>query len=112
MWKLFISVLAMSDTGSLATTAIVTDYPSQQSCSIAQREMTGPPVTRELNGHNLTIQTFTVCKPVADGAPQVAEGYGPGYDPRVRSSRPGYVPLPPPIQGIINGVLQGFNGRY
>ncbi len=123
MWKLFISVLAMSDTGSVATTAIVTDYPTQQSCMIARNDFNAAPINRVLNGHKVTIQANALCKPV-EGEPQVAEGYGPppgdydptgpipGYDPRVRSSRPGYVPMPPPIQGIINGFLQGFGGRY
>jgi hypothetical protein len=108
MWKLFFSVLAMSDTGSVSTTAIVTEYPSAITCQTAVRSIAGPPVTKELNGHRVVIQTFGVCKNALEGERHQTQSPPPEYDlpypPR------GYrgPPMPPPIQGMIEGFIGGM----
>jgi hypothetical protein len=67
MWKLFVSVLVMSDSGSIAVSSIATDFASHPACLTAAREMFPAKIELTLQGHVVTVRTVTECR--SDGSP-------------------------------------------
>jgi hypothetical protein len=67
MWKLFAMVLVISDTGSVSTSQIATDFASLQACQAAITELFPPAVDRDIAGHHLAIRARTECR--SDGGP-------------------------------------------
>ena len=94
-WKLFVSVLAIADTGGPATTALATDYPSKVECERVAALLADVPPETTVGGRRVYMKVKTLCSPTGP-PPNVV--YGPP-----RGSRP-----PPPIAGIINGFMGGF----
>lgn len=88
MWKLFATVLAVSDTGSISTTGFVTDFNDPRACALAVHDLFSQPGQANINGHIITIKVRGECRP--DGS--VVGGPG----------------LPPPLAGAITGFLNGF----
>lgn len=68
MWKLFAMVLVVSDTGSLATSQIATDFMTQEACQQAAIQLFPQRTEREENGHHVVIRSSTNCR--FDGALQ------------------------------------------
>jgi hypothetical protein len=69
MWKLFATVLAMSDTGSVAVSSIATDFANRGACMAVANELFPGKIERSLQGHVVTIRTSAECRP--DGSPIV-----------------------------------------
>jgi hypothetical protein len=88
MFKLFVTAVLMSDTGSIATTSFVTDYDLLGPCRAQEAAFTKPDEIREMNGHRFTIHVRASCEP----AGQVQYGQN----------------IPPPVRGMIQGFLGGF----
>ena len=88
MWKLLATMVAMSDTGSIAMTQIATDFVTRQACERAARELFPLSFERDLNGHHLALRSSAECRLDGDGLPP---------PPPVRLQR-----LPPP------GIFFGF----
>lgn len=69
MWKLFATVLAVSDNGAIATSGFVTDYPSEQSC-----QQTAADLFRNsehvVNGQKILFKTNAVCRRVFFSPPE------------------------------------------
>lgn len=97
MLKLFVAVIAMSDTGSISTTWIATDYNDPVACTATARSIQDKGnFTRELAGHTVTISTEAHCR---QAVTQPA-----GQQPRYPSYNG-----PPPMQGdFFNGYLQSW----
>lgn len=60
MWKLFITVMALSDTGAVSTNVVVSDYNSQRDCTVTAKGISGS-IDRNVNGHNFKIITSAQC---------------------------------------------------
>lgn len=90
IWKLFVSVMAMSDTGSVSTAAVVTDYVDQPSCMQAAADY-GQGHDLVAYGHKVTIKVSATCAPQ-----QIA----------YRTDG-----IPPPVAGMLRGFLDGFEQR-
>ncbi len=73
-WKLFVSVLALSDAGGPATTALVTDYPTKVDCERAAAVLSDTPPETMLGGRRIFIKVKTFCSPTGP-PPNVV--YGP-----------------------------------
>jgi hypothetical protein len=67
MWKLFAMVLVISDTGSVSTSQIATDFATLQACQAAVVELFPPSVDRDIAGHHLAIRARAECR--HDGGP-------------------------------------------
>ncbi|WP_035691821.1 hypothetical protein [Bradyrhizobium elkanii] len=67
MWKLFATVLALTDTGSVSITSIATDFANREACKAAARDLYPPIIERELQGHRLSIRAAAECR--TDGPP-------------------------------------------
>lgn len=67
MWKLFATVLAMSDTGSIAVSSLATDFADRNACLTAARELFPAKTENSLQGRTVTIRTTAECRP--DGGP-------------------------------------------
>jgi hypothetical protein len=63
MWKLFAMVLVVSDTGSVATSQVATDFATPQACEQAARQLFPRAVDRDVNGHRLSIRASAECRP-------------------------------------------------
>lgn len=63
MWKLFATVLAVSDNGTIATSGFVTDYPSENSCKQTAEELFRAS-EYIVNGIKITFKTNAVCRRV------------------------------------------------
>jgi hypothetical protein len=83
-------VLALSDAGGPATTALMTDYPTKVDCERVAAVLSDTAPETTLGGRRIFIKVKTFCAPTGPPPPVV---YGPGP--------------PLPIAGIINGIL-GF----
>jgi hypothetical protein len=62
MWKLFAVMFAMSDTGSVAMTQIVTDFATRPACERAARELFPASFERDLNGHHISLRSSAECR--------------------------------------------------
>jgi len=60
MWKIFITVIAMSDIGSVSTNVAVTDYSSHSDCERTSKEISGK-TTQTVGGHNFVIIVTAQC---------------------------------------------------
>jgi hypothetical protein len=60
MWKLFLAIIAMSDTGSVSSNVNVNTYASQVDCMNTARVMTGRTVQTE-GGHQFTVVVTAQC---------------------------------------------------
>jgi hypothetical protein len=60
MWKLFVTVLAMSDTGAINTNVATTDFQSRADCFSTAKEINGS-TTQNANGHDFTIKVKAFC---------------------------------------------------
>lgn len=67
MWKLFAMVLVVSDTGSIATSQIATDFATQEACQQAAAQLFPQRTERDENGHHVVIRSATNCR--MDGSP-------------------------------------------
>ena len=68
MWKLFATVLAISDTGSVSVSSIATDFVSPQACEQA-RQLYPESIDRDINGHRISFRASTVCRSDGGGPP-------------------------------------------
>jgi hypothetical protein len=65
MWRLIASILAVSDTGSIALVSDHSDWPSERACMQAvQRIYTMPREPQAINGHRITLKASAACMPV------------------------------------------------
>jgi hypothetical protein len=69
MWKLFATVLVMSDTGSVAVSSIATDFANRAACMAVAHELYPAKIEQTLQGHVVTVRTSAECRP--DGSPIV-----------------------------------------
>lgn len=69
MWKLFAMVLVVSDTGSIATSQIATDFATPQACRQAAAELFPQRAEHDENGHHVVIRSATSCR--LDGGPSL-----------------------------------------
>ncbi|WP_028164101.1 hypothetical protein [Bradyrhizobium elkanii] len=67
MWKLFATVLALTDTGSVSVSSVVTDFANREACKAAARDLYPSVIERELQGHKISIRAAAECRP--DGPP-------------------------------------------
>lgn len=84
--KLFVSVIAMTDTGSIAVTGFTTDLPLAQ-CQRLSNEFNAK-TDLKMQGHDATISVKSFCDPIrgyAGGPPPVAD-----------------------IAGMLNGFINGL----
>jgi hypothetical protein len=84
--KLFVSVIALTDTGSVATTAFVTDMSMTQ-CQMLSKQEFNKKADVNIQGRIVSISVRSFCFPM--------EG-----QPMVRGNE-----MPPAIAGIIEGFL-------
>jgi hypothetical protein len=65
-WRLFASVVAVTDSGDIAMSNERTDWPSERSCMTAIQQIYSPPVpaTQSIGGHKVTIKVSAMCMPV------------------------------------------------
>jgi len=93
MWKLFITLLAVSDTGSISTNIMATDYNDFATCKQAAAQATlSPEVTRHIGNHEVTMRAEAFCKPAGTVADAPAMN------------------IPPPIVGALRGALGAMVG--
>jgi hypothetical protein len=69
MWKLFAMVLVISDTGSISTSQIATDFVSLQACQAAAAQLFPQSVDRDIAGHHLAIRARSECRSDGGGPP-------------------------------------------
>jgi hypothetical protein len=69
MWKLFATVLVMSDTGSVAVSSIAADFANHGACVLAANQLFPAKIEQTLQGHVVTIRTSAECR--SDGTPIV-----------------------------------------
>ena len=60
MWKLFITVIAMSDTGAVSTNVAISDYNSRDDCFVTAKGISGI-IDKTANGHSFRIITNAQC---------------------------------------------------
>jgi hypothetical protein len=80
MWKLFAMVLVISDTGSVATSQVATDFATPEACQRAAAQLFPKRVERDENGHHIVIRSATDCRLDGGGPP---------------------VPIPPPFNSLF-----------
>lgn len=69
MWKLFITVVAMSDTGAISTNVIVVEYHNNRNdCVTVSKGIVGA-TDKVAHGHNFKIVTSAQCNG-SDGPPR------------------------------------------
>lgn len=107
IWRLLASVMALTDTGSIAVTSEHTDWPTEVQCNeVLQKFYTASP-PQQIDGHRITVRISGVCVPVIDGhaTEYVARPQPPPVDCRYliggRVPQPGC--LPP---GITNPYVR------
>ena len=67
IWRLFATVLAVSDTGSIALNSEHTDWPSERSCISATESIYGvSKPTQSFAGHNVTVVIRASCMQVTN----------------------------------------------
>lgn len=69
MWKLFATVLAISDTGSVPVSSIATDFADRGACQAAARQLYPATMDRELQGHKISIRSAAECRQDGHGPP-------------------------------------------
>lgn len=69
MWKLFAMVLVISDTGSVSTSQIATDYATPEACRRDAAQLFPKLVERDINGHHLVIRSAAECRSDGGGPP-------------------------------------------
>jgi hypothetical protein len=69
MWKLFAMVLIVSDTGSIATSQIATDFATPEACQQAALELFPKRAEHDENGHHVVIRSATDCRFDGSGPP-------------------------------------------
>lgn len=62
MWKLFAMVLVVSDSGSVATSQIATDFATRDACLAAAAQLFPKRTERDENGHHIVIRSATDCR--------------------------------------------------
>ena len=95
------AILVVSSNGSVSTNSSHTDWPSEQACQYAAKNLYPQPTTDNVNGVKLTMKVNVQCVPVDGLAPEM---------PPVnyyRGPPPPPSPPPPPF-----GLLFGPRGRY
>ena len=66
IFRLFATVLAVSDTGSIALNSVHSDWPSERACIAATENIYSvSQPTQSFGGHNVTIKISATCMPVA-----------------------------------------------
>jgi len=60
MWKIFITIIAMSDTGSVSTNVGVTDYASRNDCERTAKEISEK-TSQNVAGHNFNVIVTAQC---------------------------------------------------
>jgi hypothetical protein len=68
-WKLFATVLAISDTGSVSVSSIATDFVDRGACEAAAHDLFPGTVERDVQGHRITIRAAADCRPDGSGPP-------------------------------------------
>jgi len=71
MWRLMFTMLAVSNNGGVAVVADHTDWPTEQACRYAARELYGTPPTITVGGALVTINSKAICVPVDQPPPPV-----------------------------------------
>jgi hypothetical protein len=65
MWRLFASVIAVTDSGDIAMSNERSDWPTERSCMAAiQQVYTGPPEPQTIGGRRVTIRVRAMCMQV------------------------------------------------
>ena len=66
IWRLIATVMAMTDTGSIAIVSDHHDWPSERACWQAVEAIYSlPKEPMTLNGHTVTVKVSASCRPVA-----------------------------------------------
>jgi len=68
-WKLFATVLAISDTGSISVSSIATDFVDRGACEAAARDLFPGTMERDFQGHRITIRASADCRQDGSGPP-------------------------------------------
>lgn len=63
MWKLFATVLAITDTGGVSVDTAITDFRLEQDCIAAVEELFKNPGNQVIGGHRVTIKVTATCRP-------------------------------------------------
>jgi hypothetical protein len=69
MWKLFATVLAVSDTGAISISQTTTDFYDPAACRAAVRDLFPPMSENNVYGHRITIRAAAECRRDGDGEP-------------------------------------------
>lgn len=69
MWKLFAMVVMITDTGSISSSQIATDFTSRDACIATATMLFPPTVDREINGHHVAIRARAECRLDGGGPP-------------------------------------------
>jgi hypothetical protein len=64
IWRLLVSVLAVSDTGGVAVTSESSNWPTEQQCIEVVRNHYQNPPSQEIGGHRVTMRVAATCVPV------------------------------------------------
>jgi hypothetical protein len=99
MWRLMYAVLVVSSNGSVSTDSSHTDWPSEQACQYAAKNLYPQPSNDNVNGVKITIKVNTQCVPL-DGPQEMPQEMPPpvGY-----YGQPPPPPSPPPPYGFRGG---------
>lgn len=60
MWKMFITIIALSDVGSVSTNVAITDYASRTDCEKTAKEISGK-TTQTVQDHKFIIIVTAQC---------------------------------------------------
>jgi hypothetical protein len=92
IWRLLVSVLAITDTGGIAVTSENSNWPSEDQCQWVLRSFYQNPPSQEIGGHRVTMKVSGSCVPVDFGPAGAALANG------------GYIRVPPELnQGRYGG---------
>ena len=89
MWRLMYAILVVSSNGSVSTDSSHTDWPSEQACQYAAKNLYPQPTIDNVNGVKVTMKVNVQCVPV-NGQPDAVQYRG---HPQYGSPPP---PPPPP----------------
>jgi hypothetical protein len=90
---LVVSVLAVSDTGSVSISMMNAPDLSQRTCFMIRDTYFSRDGGKVINGHQIEFKPKAEC--VATGGPVIGQMQDEGR-------------IPPPVAGMINGFMNGF----
>lgn len=92
MFKIFATILMVSDTGSVATSIFSTDIQNGQLCNAIKRDFFTNDSIQDVGGHKITIKVKSQC--IYMGGPEANMNT-----------------IPPQITGMVRGFFNGLDIR-